>query len=284
LEKPGIDLKLFTKVKAHHLGIKRKITLWLSNSISTPVTFGFFKPVILLPVTLVNQISAQQAETLILHELSHIKVNDYLLNWFLLAAENIFFFNPFVLAFCKKIKLEREKYCDSNVLAFNYPVMLYAETLLQAERIKQLMPAFQLAAVNSKKQLLHRIQFFTAEDNSGYKKRSNLFAGLISGAVVIAFISALFFNLPVTATKTTEKIVVNDVAVVSNENEFAKFVNTTIPADVMDKVNKVVAEVQKRQPEIDAQVKKLQPYIQTIQVKEWRYGTKTPVPGGTAQI
>ncbi|MBK7558684.1 MAG: M56 family metallopeptidase [Chitinophagaceae bacterium] len=120
LQKPSVEFKLFTTLKAHQFGIKRKVTIWLSQSINTPVTFGFFKPVILLPVALVNNISTQQAETLILHELAHIRTNDYLLNWFLLTAETIFFFNPFVLSLCKHIRLEREKNCDLQVISFEY--------------------------------------------------------------------------------------------------------------------------------------------------------------------
>ena len=96
LQKPAVDLKLFTELKAYQFGIKRKVKLWLSTSVQTPVTFGYFKPIILLPVALVNNISTSQAETLILHELTHIRTNDYLLNWFLISAETIFFFNPFV--------------------------------------------------------------------------------------------------------------------------------------------------------------------------------------------
>ncbi|MEY2916344.1 MAG: hypothetical protein RIS73_58, partial [Bacteroidota bacterium] len=80
LQKPTIDLKLFTALKANHFGIKRKVQLWFSSSINAPVTFGFLKPIIVLPVALINQLSIRQAETLILHELTHIIANDYLLN------------------------------------------------------------------------------------------------------------------------------------------------------------------------------------------------------------
>jgi len=160
LLKPDVELKLFTALKAHQFGIKRKVKLWLSTNIQTPVTFGFFKPVILLPVALVNNISVRQAETLILHELTHIRTNDYLLNWFLLFTDTVFFYNPFITSLCNRIRMEREKNCDLSVIAFQYPTVLYAETLLQAERMKQPAPAFQLAAVNRKKQLLHRIHFF----------------------------------------------------------------------------------------------------------------------------
>ena len=38
LLKPTVDLKLFTELKAHQFGIKRKVKLWLSNSVQTPVT------------------------------------------------------------------------------------------------------------------------------------------------------------------------------------------------------------------------------------------------------
>lgn len=188
LQKPTVDLKLFTELKACQFGIKRKVKLWLSNSVNTPVTFGFFKPVILLPVALLNNISVQQAETLILHELTHIRTNDYLLNWFLLLTETIFFFNPFVKNICKKIRMEREKNCDMGVMAFEYAPALYAETLLQAERIKQLVPNFQLAAVNRKKQLLHRIQFFTNDRILNQPMQFNIVAPLV-GLILLLLLS-----------------------------------------------------------------------------------------------
>ncbi|MEO6254089.1 MAG: M56 family metallopeptidase, partial [Ferruginibacter sp.] len=186
--------KLFTELKAYQFGIKRKVKLWLSTSIHTPVTFGFFKPIILLPVSLLNHISTQQAETLILHELTHIRTNDYLLNWFLIVAETIFFFNPFVTGLCKKIRLEREKNCDMRVIAYEYTPALYAETLLQAERMKQLVPNFQLAAVNRKKHLLQRIQFFTSNKITDQPLRFNIVAPLTGLVLLFLLSTAILFQ------------------------------------------------------------------------------------------
>ena len=194
LQKPAVELKLFTELKAYEFGIKRKVKLWLSTSVQTPVTFGYFKPIILLPVALLNNISSRQAETLILHELTHISTNDYLLNWFLITAETIFFFNPFVTSLCKKIKLEREKNCDVNVLSFKYSPALYAETLLQAERMKQLAPVFQLAAVNRKKHLLQRIQFFTSEKILNQTLRFNMVAPLVGLILFFMLSTAVLFQ------------------------------------------------------------------------------------------
>lgn len=199
LQKPAVELKLFTELKAHQFGIKRKVKLWLSTSVQTPVTFGYFKPIILLPVALVNNISTRQAETLILHELTHIRTNDYLLNWFLISAETIFFFNPFVTNLCRQIKLEREKNCDIHVLSFQYSPALYAETLLQAEKMKQLAPVFQLAAVSRKKHLLQRIQFFSSEKVLTQTLRFNIVAPLIGLVLLFLLSTAVLFQSRTTA-------------------------------------------------------------------------------------
>lgn len=199
LQKPPVELKLFTELKAYQFGIKRKVKLWLSHSVQTPVTFGFFKPIILLPVALVNNISTKQAETLILHELTHIRTHDYLLNWFLVIAETIFFFNPFITGLCKQIKLEREMHCDMNVISFEYSPALYAETLLLAERMKQLTPVFQLAAVNRKKHLLQRIQFFTNEKVLNQTLRFNIVAPLIGLVLLFMLSTAVLFQSASTA-------------------------------------------------------------------------------------
>ena len=199
LLKPPVNLKLFTELKVHQFGIKQKVKLWLSSSIRTPITFGFFKPIILLPVALVNNINTKQAETLILHELTHIRTNDYLLNWFLMAGETIFFFNPFVIKLCKIIRLEREKNCDIHVLSFEYSAALYAETLLQAERMKQLVPNFQLAAVNRKKHLLQRIQYFTNEKVINHTLRFNIVGPFIGLILLIILSAAVLFQSGKTA-------------------------------------------------------------------------------------
>ena len=200
LQKPDIELKLFTQQKAFQFGIKRKVKLWLSSTINTPLTFGFFKPMVVLPLALLNNISSAQAEALILHELTHIRTNDYLLNWFLIICETIFFFNPFVAMGCKRIRLEREQHCDISVIAFEYKPVLYAEALLQAERIKQMIPGFQLAAVSKRKQLLERIRFFSTEQELRSGSRYSILIPLIG--LVFMFAVYSFMKLPTRQTQS----------------------------------------------------------------------------------
>lgn len=268
LQKPSIDLKLFTLLKANHFGIKRKVQLWFSNTIKAPVTFGFLKPIIVLPVALVNQLSIQQAETLILHELTHIKANDYLLNWALIIIENIFFFNPFIIAICKKIRLEREKYCDSNVIAFEYSPVLYAETLLQAQYVQQYIPQYQLAAVTGKKQLLQRIQFFTNKKNFSNPKGSRFVFPLLSSILLLAFVAAFFLQYQVTATVKPAAVAMTVAGPVNNpitETELPAFVNSVVENLNDENLKKIEAAVEKQRPAIEKQLKKLQPVIKAIQ-------------------
>ncbi len=190
LQKPSLDLRLFTTQKAFHLGIKRKVTVWYSNTVTTPLTFGFLKPIILLPISLVNNISIQQTETLLLHELAHIKANDYLINWVVVCIETFFFFNPFIAALCKQLKLQRELNCDNTVITHNYSPVLYAETLFVAAQQNKAPARFSLAAITTKKQLLKRILFFTTTKASYTTK--NYKGALLLFFVAYAFVFLLF--------------------------------------------------------------------------------------------
>jgi len=268
LQKPSIELKLFAQQRAHQFGIKRKVSLWLSNTINTPVTFGFLRPVILLPVALMNNISSSQAETLILHELTHIRTNDYLLNWFLLSSETIFFFNPFIALACKRIRLEREQYCDVSVIAFEYKPALYAEALLQAERIKQMIPGFQLAAVSKKKQLLHRIRFFSMQKDFKQQHRIGIIAPLIGVILLFAVYSFVIFPSNRSQQMAPSFIVPTSDVPASNADRSIAFANDV--SEAMEKsgfVNEVMKRVEKQRPALERQMKRLRPVINSIQAK-----------------
>jgi uncharacterized membrane-anchored protein YitT (DUF2179 family) len=62
------------------LNIKDKVRFGQSKLVDAPCMMGYFKPVILLPFTLSTYLSAEEIEIIILHELAHIKRNDYLVN------------------------------------------------------------------------------------------------------------------------------------------------------------------------------------------------------------
>lgn len=186
ITRPSATLKKITALHAHHLSIKNSVTLWFSNSIKIPVTFGFFKPVILLPISLINNISTEQVELIILHELVHIKSKDYLYNWFLLLMEVIYFFNPFIKILADNLRLEREKNCDVQVLNYQYGKLKYAEALYKIAHNNIILKGFQLGAFKNSSQLYKRIRYFSDDKNLIYSKSGNLFFILVLIPVICA--------------------------------------------------------------------------------------------------
>ena len=158
LLKPPVDIRIFISKTALHLGIKKKVTVWLSVHVDVPYVTGFIKPVILLPVAVINNLSIEQLNAVLLHELAHIKRNDYLLNFFQSIIALILFFNPFVVLLSNAAKKERENCCDDWVLSYQFNQLEYAKALLVLEEQRQQQIVLALAATDNKKILLGRIQ------------------------------------------------------------------------------------------------------------------------------
>ena len=158
LSKINIDSRIYINKTAFHLGIKRKVQIWISELVSSPVTIGFLKPVILIPLAAINQLSPQQLEAVLLHELAHIKRNDYFINLIINIIQTILYFNPFVTAFIKITESEREKSCDEMVLQFQYNSHEYASALLTLEKANHKNQFLALPASGAKSDLLHRVE------------------------------------------------------------------------------------------------------------------------------
>ncbi|MCW3086929.1 MAG: regulatory sensor-transducer, BlaR1/MecR1 family, partial [Sediminibacterium sp.] len=178
LHKIPVDWRLFVKKIAAQLGIRKEIAIFLSDTVSTPVTIGFLKPVILIPVASINHLTIHQLEAVILHELAHIKRYDYLVNMILSVAEIGLFFNPFTQLLSRNIRKERENSCDDWVLQFRYNATTYAEALLRIAYL-QSAPAFAMAATGKKNDLLARVKRMIEKKENRFNYRKQLLAFLV---------------------------------------------------------------------------------------------------------
>lgn len=159
LGKADVQWKIFVQKVAAQMGITKPVPVWMSDLIVSPVTIGYVKPIILLPVAAVTHLSTQQVEAVLLHELSHIKRLDYLINLIIKIIQSLLYFNPFVKAFSKIIEREREKNCDEIVLQFQYEPHGYASALLALEKAAHPSHFLTVAAAGGKKDdLLTRIE------------------------------------------------------------------------------------------------------------------------------
>ncbi|MDB5014462.1 MAG: hypothetical protein JWQ25_2664 [Daejeonella sp.] len=110
-----------------------EVRLFFSEKLIVPFTVGFLKPIIFFPIGMLNQLSIEQVEAILLHELAHIKRNDYLINIIQRLIETVLFFNPVVWLFARDLKNEREYCCDDLVLSYTFNPGLYAKALLLIE-------------------------------------------------------------------------------------------------------------------------------------------------------
>ncbi len=156
----SIDVQMQLKVDQFvaKLNITDKVRFGLSKLVDAPCMMGYFKPVILLPFTLSTYLSAEEIEIIILHELAHIKRNDYLINLAQQAMSVLLFFNPFAQLINRTINQERENSCDDIVIEATQKPLVYAHALLKLEQTRQQEWQLALAATGKKYHLLNRIE------------------------------------------------------------------------------------------------------------------------------
>ena len=228
LSKADIDWRIFVNKVATQLGIKKSVKVWVSDLVSSPVTIGYLKPVILIPMAAINHLSTNQMEAVLLHELAHIRRSDYFINLIIKFIQTILYFNPFVKAFVKIVEREREKSCDEMVMQFEYDPHGYATALLELEKSNHFPKVLAVAANGKKNDLLHRIEWIMGVQKKpvvSFNKVAAVFAGLL---FIIGLNALLIFSKP---SDKSHRPVLADITspfyffVNDNENKAADRVN-----------------------------------------------------------
>lgn len=152
------DMQEFFAYLVETMGLQRPVQLFISKQIDIPATLGFLKPIVLLPATAVTHLTAAQLEAVLLHELAHIKRNDYFWNLLLSVSETMLFFNPFALLLIGIARRERENSCDDHVMNFQQNAAVYAEALLNVEKARIQNPQLVMALGDNKHHLMDRVK------------------------------------------------------------------------------------------------------------------------------
>ncbi|MEJ7778460.1 MAG: M56 family metallopeptidase [Daejeonella sp.] len=175
------------RLLASKLHIHRNIGLHLTEKVVSPFTAGFLKPMIIFPIAMLNRLSQEQVEAILLHELAHIKRNDYLLNIIQKIMEAVLFFNPFMWLLAKDIRREREYACDDLVITHNSDTSLYAHALLHIAEsgLKHTSPGIS-ASGDEKLNLFNRIKRLTDMKTQGNNSKPGLFALLSIAAACVS--------------------------------------------------------------------------------------------------
>ncbi|MGL5331013.1 MAG: M56 family metallopeptidase [Peptostreptococcaceae bacterium] len=96
--------------------IKSNISVIINDTIRTPALCKIIKPKILFPQDMID-LSENEIEHIILHELAHHKRYDILINYLLIFLQCVHWFNPFIWYFFKKIKEDMELGADEMAVS-----------------------------------------------------------------------------------------------------------------------------------------------------------------------
>lgn len=140
------------------LGVQRNFSVRVSTHIRSPFVAGFLKPIILIPLSAFSQLSPEQLEAILVHELAHIRRWDDMVNWLQTAVEITLFYHPALWWISQVIRDEREKCCDDLAVATCGSALVYTKALTQLESLPSSTSAFALALTRSGNGLLGRVE------------------------------------------------------------------------------------------------------------------------------
>lgn len=151
------DLPAAVRESLQRFSARRSVRLCVSDELRVPTAIGFFRPAVVIPRWLLNQLPAAELNQVALHELAHLSRWD---DWTNLAQKMLraaMFFHPAVWWIDQRLSLEREMACDDAVIAATDDRHSYAQCLaMLAEKTMGRRSATLAQAA------VHRIQQVTA--------------------------------------------------------------------------------------------------------------------------
>ncbi|HTR29601.1 MAG TPA: M56 family metallopeptidase [Puia sp.] len=162
------------------LRINRPVRMLESTLVKVPAVVGWLKPIVLVPAGMLAQLSPDQVESILLHELAHISRRDYLFNLVQHVIDTLFFFNPALLWVSSLIRTERENCCDDVAIRETRSRRRLIQALVSFHEYQEMGCA--LAFSGEKNNMVKRVERIV------HKKNHSLNAGeraLLMGGVLL---------------------------------------------------------------------------------------------------
>ena len=172
------------------IGVTKTVLLLQSSLAKVPMVIGHLKPVILFPIGILNALPQDEVEAVLLHELAHIKRNDFLINLLQQFIEIFFFFNPAVLWVSSLMKNERENCCDDIALSINQDKKLFINALVSFQEYQAGLN-YATTFPGSKNHLLNRVKRIITDKN---KTLNNMEKLILGSGIVITCLATVAFN------------------------------------------------------------------------------------------
>ncbi|MEJ7593427.1 MAG: M56 family metallopeptidase [Planctomycetaceae bacterium] len=135
---PISDADLLSRMatQAKKLSLRVVPVIAYCEHVAVPIVIGLLRPMILVPAAMVNGLTTEQLESVLTHELAHLRRYDHLLIVVQRVLEAVLFFHPVTWYLSRRIHDEREICCDDLVLAIGGDRLQYALSLLRVAELR----------------------------------------------------------------------------------------------------------------------------------------------------
>jgi beta-lactamase regulating signal transducer with metallopeptidase domain len=181
------------KRRATVLGRRGNIRVLASAEARVPMAAGFVRRAIVFPQSVLDELTPQEFEQVLCHEMAHLRRWD---DWTQLAhavAQAALFFNPAVYWIGRRLKIEREMACDDWVVSATGEPRPYAACLTHLHEVTRRATAPQLApgaTSRNRWQISARVEALLQADRNSTPcfSRSGWMAAcaLVSAALIVA--------------------------------------------------------------------------------------------------
>ncbi|MEE9141080.1 MAG: M56 family metallopeptidase, partial [Gammaproteobacteria bacterium] len=182
------DPRLYSMMSrlCERMDISRVVELIESAAVRVPSVYGWIRPVILLPACAATGLGPRELESVLAHELAHIRRFDYLVNLFQVLIETLLFYHPAVWWLSKRIRQERENCCDDLAVDVVGDRMTYVRALTNVAAIGVEHPQLATAANGGElTDRIRRLMGVRAHDSAAQPR------GLAGAVLLFLFVAGL---------------------------------------------------------------------------------------------
>lgn len=245
LTQPDHSWQLPLRQWSEKLNLKSIPALFESSLVSSPVTFGYLKPVILVPLGMLAHMPTEQLEAIIIHELMHIRNADYLTNLFLSLVGILLFFNPVVWWLSRIARREMEHRCDDMALNLTGNRKAYAYALISLEEVhNNKTPALTMSMAAKTSHLTTRINRLF---NQPKYKTMTYTKSIVTMTVLLVSALLFAFTLPASLEKS-ERGISEQISLQENAALWVPEADT-IPLHIVDGQEVTKEEFEKLEPD-----------------------------------
>ncbi|MGH4124689.1 MAG: M56 family metallopeptidase [Clostridium sp.] len=134
-ERTGIDKIL--QVAKLRLKVNSKISVIYEKHLKSPAVYGIIRPKILISENIINRLTPEELKFVFLHEVTHIKRKDLVINVIIMLLQVIYWFNPLICYSLYQFKQDCEVACDATALTVlsSKEVIEYGQTIINMLKI-----------------------------------------------------------------------------------------------------------------------------------------------------